>query len=414
MQHQEFVISSLGVVAPNGIGKEAFWKSLEEGSSAISNIESFSTEKFSVNSAGEIKNFDPKVFLGPKGLRNLDRSSLFLMTAAKLAIDDAKLEITDSSTDDIGVVTGTTFPHLWSMIEFDREVFKEGLDFSNPALFPSTVLNAASSQVSIRFNIQGFNASVSTGYTSGLEALKYSLMMLETGKAKTVFCGAVESLTISLFFGFYKLGYMAGINGPMISCPFDKRRNGPLLSEAAAVFSIERAETAQARQAEILAKVRSVACYFDGFKIARIHPDGEGLEKAIMKTLDEAGVAASDIDYISSCANSSLEVDKTEVKVLRKIFGDNLSRIPVSSIKSMLGETLSAASALQIASCIGAMKSGVIPPTINYKEKDPECDIDCVPNKAQKKDVKLALVVSFGPGGYNSACVLEKHTDDHG
>jgi len=406
---QEFVISSLGVVSPSGVGKEAFWKSLENGVSAISKIESFSTDKFPVNCAGEVKNFDPKVFLGQKGLRNLDRSALFLMTAAKLALDDAKLTITESNTDDIGVSTGTTFPHLWSMIEFDREVFKEGLDFSNPALFPSTVLNAASSQVSIRFNIQGFNASVSTGYTSGLEALKYSLVMLETGKAKTILCGAVESLALSLFFGFYKLGYMAGINGEMVSCPFDKRRNGPLLSEAAAVFSVEHADTAKMREAQILAKIKSVSCYFDGFKIAKIHPEGEGLEKAIVKALDEAGVATSDIDYISSCANSSLEVDRTEVKVLQKIFGNSLSKIPVSSIKSMIGETLSASSALQIASCVGAMKNGIIPPTINYKEKDPECDIDCVPNKAQKKDVKLALVVSFGPGGYNSACVLERY-----
>jgi len=406
---QESVISSLGVVSPNGIGKEAFWKSLSEGSSAISKIESFSTDKFSVNHAGEIKNFDPKAFLGPKGLRNLDRSSLFLMTAAKFALDDAKLTITDANTDDIGVATGTTYPHLWSMIEFDREVLKEGLDFSNPALFPSTVLNAASSQVSIRFNIQGFNTSLSSGYTSGLEALKYSLMALEAGKAKTVFCGAVESLALSLFFGFYKLGYMAGISGEMVSCPFDKRRNGPLLAEAAAVFSVEHPDTARMRQAEVLAKIRSVACYFDGFKIAKIHPGGEGLEKAITKALDEAGVATSDIDYISSCANSSLEVDRTEAKVLQNIFGANLSKIPVSSIKSMIGETLSASSALQIASCIGAMKNGLIPPTINCIEKDPECNVDCVPNKAQKKDVKLALVVSFGPGGYNSACVLEKY-----
>jgi len=410
---QEFVISSLGVVSPSGIGKEAFWKSLENGISAISNIESFSTDKFSVKLGGEIKNFDPKVFLGQKGLRNLDRSSLFLMTAAHLALSDARLEITESNTDDIGVVTGTTFPHLWSMIEFDREVLKEGLDFSNPALFPSTVLNAASSQVSIRFNIQGFNASLTTGYTSGLEALKYSLMALETGKAKTVLCGAVESLALSLFFGFYKLNYMAGINGQALSCPFDKRRNGPLLSEAAAVFSVERAEEAKMRQADILAKIRSVVCYFDGFKIAKIHPEGEGLEKAIVKALDEAGVATNDIDYISSCANSSLEVDKTEVKVLKKIFGDSLSKIPVSSIKSMVGETLSASAALQIASCVGVMKTDIIPPTINYKGKDPECDIDCVPNKAQKKDVKLALVVSFGPGGYNSACVLERYDVRH-
>jgi len=408
MAKQEFVISAIGIVAPGAIGKEAFWSFLEKGVSAISNVEAFSTEKFSVKLAGEVKNFDPKIYLGQKGLRNLDRSSLFLMTAAKLALDEAKLEITDANTDEIGVSTGTTFPHLWSMIEFDREVIKDGLDFSNPALFPSTVLNAASSQVSIRFNIQGFNTSVSTGYTSSLQALKYSLEALGTSRAKIVLCGAVESLALSLYFGFYKLGYMAGINGEALSCPFDKRRNGPVLAEAAAMFCVEDEKSAKARNAQIFAKIRSVSCYFDGFRIGKIHPEGEGLKKAIKKALDEAGVAPSDIDYISSCANSSQDLDSIEVKVLKNIFGDNLSKIPVSSIKSILGETLSASGALQIASCIGAMQRGVIPPTINYKEKDAECDIDCVSNHAQKKDVKLALVVSFGPGGYNGACILEK------
>jgi len=408
MAKQEFVISAIGIVAPGAIGKEAFWNSLENGVSAISNIESFPTDKFPVHLAGEVKNFDPKIYLGQKGLRNLDRSSLFLMTAAKFAIDEAKLEITEANTDEIGVSTGTTFPHLGSMIQFDSEVLKDGLEFSNPALFPATVLNAASSQVSIRFNIQGYNASVSTGYTSSLQALKYALESLNTGKAKTVFCGAVEALSLSLYFGFYKLGYMAGLKGEALSCPFDKRRNGPILAEAAAMFCVEDEKTAKSRNAQIFAKIKSVSCFFDGFRIGKIHPDGEGLEIVIKNVLSEAAVSPSEIDYISSCANSSQDLDRIEVKVLKNIFGDKLAQIPVSSIKSMLGETLSASGALQIASCIGAMQRGVIPPTINYKEKDAECDINCVPNRAQKKDVKIALVVSFGPGGYNGACILEK------
>ncbi len=409
MANREYVISSIGIVAPGAIGKEAFWGFLEKGISGISNIESFPTDKFSVHIAGEVQNFDPKTYLGQKGLRNLDRSSLFLMAAAKLALDEANLQITEANTDEIGVSTGTTFPHLSSMLEFDREVFKDGLEFSNPALFPSTVLNAASSQVSIRFNIQGFNASVSTGYTSALQALKYARELLDNGKAKIVLCGAVESLTLSLYFGFYKLGYMAGINGEAISSPFDKRRNGPVLAEAAAMFCLEDEASAKSRNAQIFTKLKSVSCFFDGYRIGKIHPEGEGLEIVIRKAISDAGVSASEIDYISSCANSSQDLDKIEVKVLKNIFGERIAKIPVSSIKSALGETLSASGALQIASCIGAMQSGVVPPTINYKEKDPECDIDCVPNQAQKKDVKLALVVSFGPGGYNSACILEKY-----
>ena len=397
------------MVSPNGIGKDNFWQGLEEGRDSIGDITSFDTESFSVKRAGEIKNFEPKGFLGLKGLRNIDRGTLFLLVASKLAIEDAELEINELNTDKIGVCTGTTFPHLWSIVEFDREVFKEGIDFANPALFPSTVINAASSQVSIRFNVQGFNTTVSTGYTSALESLIYSLNAIRTNKAEIVLSASVESLTFSLFFGLQKLGYMAGIRGIPLSCPFDRRRNGPILGEAAVVFCIEDLKRARERKAKIFAKIRGIASFFDAFQMGKVHPQGEGLDKAVRKAMDEAGINAKDIDYISSCANSSEELDKIEVKVLKRIFGNNLDKIPASSIKSMLGETFSASGSLQIASCIGAMLRGIIPPTINYREKDPQCDIDCVPNKSQGKDVKIALITSFGPGGYNSACVLEKY-----
>ncbi len=409
MDKPEAVITGIGVVAPNGIGKDNFWEALEKGENSVSEITSFETEKFSVHLASEVKNFPANELLGPKGLRNLDRSALFLMAAAKMALADAKIEINQGNTDKIGVCTGTSFSHLWSIVEFDKEVFKEGIDFANPALFPSTVINAASSQVSIRFNIQGFNATVSTGFTSSLAALKYSLDALLTQKAEIILSGGVDVLTSSLFFGVYKLGYMAGLKGIPLSCPFDKRRNGPVLGEAATLFSIEDIRRARKRNADIFAKIRGLASFFDAFQMSKVHPQGEGLEKAIKMAMDEAGVNSNDIDYISSSANSSNELDKVEVKVLKKIFGATLDKIPVSSIKSMLGETFSASGALQVASCIGAMSRGVIPPTINYQERDPECNIDCVPNKAQKKEVKTALVTSFGPGGYNSACILEKY-----
>lgn len=409
MHTQEAVITGIGVVAPIGIGKDDFWKAQEEGKDAISTITCFDTERFPIKLAGEVKNFDPKALLGQKGLRNIDRGTLFLMAAAKLAIDDAGVEISDKNTDSIGVCTGTTFPHLWSILEFDKEVFREGIEYANPALFPSTVMNAASSQVSIRFNIQGFNTTISTGYTSSLESLRYSLNALKTHKADSVFSGSVESLTLALFFGLSKLGYIAGIKGDNQSCPFDKRRNGPILGEAAVMFCVESLDAARTRDARIYATIKSVNSFFDAFQMGKIHPQGEGLEKAIRKAFEEAGVAPEDIDYISSCANSSKELDKIEIDVLKRIFGGSLDTIPVSSIKSMLGETFSCAGALQIVSCIGAMQSGVIPPTIHFQEKDPECDIDCVANKGRKKEVKRALVTSFGPGGYNSACILEKY-----
>ncbi len=404
------VITGIGVVASVGVGKEQFWQSLEEGCCGIDKIESFDTDKFSVHIGAEVKNFDAKKYLGPRGLRNIERGALFLMTAAKESLESSGIEITEASTDRVGVVTGTTFSHFWPIVEFDREVFKEGIEFASPALFPSTVVNAASSLVSIRFNIQGFNTTISTGYTSGLEALTYGINALYVGNADIVLVEGVDSLTYSLFFGFHKLGYMAGIKGEAISCPFDKRRNGPVLGEGAGVLCIEDELLARKRGAKVWAKITGISSYFDGYRIGKIHPQGVGLEKAIKAALDEAEVSIDDIDCILSCANSSVDMDRIEVAVLKKIFGNRLKKIPITSIKSMLGETFSASSILQIISSIGAMHRGIVPPTINYKESDSDCDIDCVPNKSRRKDIKTVLITSFGPGGYNSACVLEKAT----
>lgn len=405
--NEPIVITGIGVIAPGGIGKESFWQAQKEGKYTAGPITVFNPDNFPLNLASEVKDFYPENMLNGKSLRNLDRNALFLSSAVKLALKDLPLEINSANTDRIGMCTGTTFSHLWSVLEFDREVFKEGINFASPALFPSTVVNAASSQAAIIFNIQGFNATLSTGYTSGLSALKYSQDTLNTEKFDIIFSSGLDTLNYSLYFGLYKLGYMAGLKGIALSCPFDKRRNGPLIGEAAVTLVLEKKGAAQKRGAKIFAAVKSVNCFYDAVQMGKIHLHGEGLEKSILSTLDEAGVDTGDIDYISSCANSSQDMDRIEVKVLKKIFGKKLKNIPVSSIKSMFGETFSAAPKLQIVSCIGAMQSGIIPPTINYKEADAECDIDCVPNTARKKKIKLALVTSFGPGGYNGACIIE-------
>jgi 3-oxoacyl-[acyl-carrier-protein] synthase II len=405
----EIVITGLGVVAPNGIGRDAFWQALDSGKSAIQEISSFNAQILAVRQAAEIKDFSPESYLEAKSLRNLDKSALYLAVAAKLLMSDAGIKIDSTNTDRTGVAIGTTFSHLKPIVDFDKEVFSEGLNFSNPALFPSTVINAASSYLSILFNIQGFNATISTGYTSSLTALKYACDALQSQKVDMVLSGGVDILIPSIFFAFLKLGYLAGLKGIILSCPYDKRRNGPVLGEGACVFCLEPKEKAEQRKAPILAKVRSIATYFDAFQMSKVHPQGEGIKKVVHDALEEAGLGTRDIDYVSTCANSSQDLDKAEVRALRGVFGRDLDRLPASSIKSMLGETFSASGSFQIASCLGAMQQGIIPPTINYQEKDPECNIDCVPNKAQTKKVNTALVVSSGPGGYSSACILEKY-----
>ena len=231
---------------------------------------------------------------------------------------------------------------------------------------------------------------------------------METGNTDIVFCGGVETLSRPVLFGLRKLGYIAGIKGPDISCPFDARRNGPVPGEGAGVICIENKGMLKKRKSRTYARILAVESCFDPRGVSKVYPTGEGIEKAITYALDESGVKPGEIDYISSCANSTEDLDKTEVKVLKRVFGYKLKGIPVSSIKSMTGETFSASGVLQIISCVGAMQHGVVPPTINYKKRDPLCDIGCVPNRSVKKKVDLALVVSSGPGGYNSACILEK------
>ncbi len=409
MNKKRVVITGLGVIAPNGIGKEQFWTALKEGRSGIKPIKRFDTSGFKCKLAGEINNFRPTDFLGFKGLKNLDRTTRLLCSAAKLAIEDARLNINYKNTDDFGVCTGTTLSSLWSIAEFDKEAIKDGPLFTDVALFPGTVVNAASSQVSIRFNIQGFNTTVSTGYSSSIDALKYAVDFIRLGRVRAVLVGAVESFALVNFIGFYRLGFFAGIKGEELSCPFDRRRNGIILSEGAAVIAIEDEEYAKNRKANIYAEVKGVGNCFDAYKMGKYNPDASGLKESIKKAITNSGLGITDIDYISASANSVPEQDRLETKAIKDVFDGFAHNIPVSSIKSMIGEPFSAGGLLQIAASIGSIINGFIPPTINYKVKDKDCDLDYVVNKSRVARINNVLINNFGPGGNNASVVVSKY-----
>jgi 3-oxoacyl-[acyl-carrier-protein] synthase II len=406
---RRIVISGLGVIAPNGIGKEQFWDALREGRSGLKPVRRFATNGFKSHMAGEIDSaFNPADFLGSKGLRNLERTSRLLCSAAKMAIDDADLNIDEKNTDDIGVCTGTTLSSLWNVAEFDKEAIQDGPLFTDVSLFPGTVMNAASSQVSIKFGIQGFNTTISTGYSSSIDALKYAMDFLRLRRIKTVLVGGVESLSLVNYSGFYRLGYSAGIHGEELSCPFDKRRNGIILSEGAAVIVIEDEESALERGAKIYAEVNGIGNCFDAYKMGKYQPDARGLKKSIKEALRTTEIGVSDIDYINASANSVPEQDRLETKAIKDVFGRYAYNIPVSSIKSMIGETFSAGGLFQIASSIGSMYKGYIPPTINYEIRDSECDLDYVANSSRITRINNVMINNHGPGGSNAAFILSK------
>ncbi len=258
MTKKRVVVTGLGVIAPNGIGKEAFWKALAEGRSGIKPITLFDTTFFKTKLAGECSDFHAEEFLGSKGLRNLDRSTKLVLAAAKLAIEDAKLIITEENTDNIGVVTATTFSSLWDLAEFSKEIHNEGPQFASPGLFAPTTMNFSSSQISIWYKIKGFNTTISTGFTAGLDSLKYAFDFIQADRAKSILVAGVEGLSFPGFVGFNKIDFLAGIKGEEICCPFDQRRNGIILGEGAAVLVVEDEKTAKARNATILAEVLSV------------------------------------------------------------------------------------------------------------------------------------------------------------
>jgi len=408
MTRNNVVITGLGVISPVGTGREDFWAGLREGRSGFREITLFDTSPFVVKAAGEISGFDPLVYLGKKGVRELDRSTRLICSAARLALDDARLLIPDDNSDAVGISIGATFGSLHSISQFDRVGLTEGPRCVNPSHFPNTVINSPASQVSIRFGIKGFNTTISNGFCAGLDSLMYASDFLRLKRADTVLAGGVEELCEETFRGFYLLGCLSGSDGSEpICCPFDARRNGVTLSEGACMLVLEDMQAAQNRGADILAVVLGYGSSFD-----RSGGEGEGLLRAVTAAMADAGCAIDEIDYISSCANSSRDLDRTETRVIRQVFGEESRKIPVSSIKSMVGESFSASGSLSLASAVGVIRDGIIPPTVNYQVRDPECALDYVVNEPRKKHIRKVLITASDPYGQNSSVILGRYAGE--
>ena len=414
MERKRIVITGVGVLASNGIGKDRFWRSLKESESGIKPITLFDTSDFKVKIAGEITDFKAEDFLAKKGLRYLDRSTKLICSAAKLAIDDTSLTITEENTDDIGVSVGTTLGSVYSISEFDKQALREGPRYVNPAFFPNTVINSPASHVSIRFNIKGFNATISTGFSASLDAISYAIDFLRLNRAGIIFAGGVEELCLQTFLGFYKIGFLSGLkdNSESISCPFDKRRNGIVLGEGASFLVLEDLSHALERKAHIYAEILGFGSSFDPYKINKYNPKGEGIKRAMRFALEDAGLKPEDIDYLCANANSTVKADLIESEAIKEVFGQYSKNLPISSVKSVVGECFSVSGALQAVACVGAICEEFIPPTTNYQEADPQCDLDYVPNKARKKKLDKVMVNSFGPSGNNSCLIIGKYKND--
>ncbi len=410
--NSRLVITGISVLSPIGVKMDEFWINLTNGVSGIKDITLFDVSKYKSKKAGEISDFDAKVFLGKKGIRHIDRTSLLVSSAAKLVMDDAKITHEIYSEDELGIVIGSTYGSIGSISAFDLEGLEEGPTFVNPMDFPNTVLNAPASRVSIFCNATGLNSTISTGTASGLDALIYASDFLRLGRGKAVLAGGVHGLTADIFWGAYRSGILSGSNNGdiEISAPFDKRRNGFIIGEAAALLVIERLEDALERNAKIYAEIKGYGSTFNPDKVSRDNINTTQGVRCISLAMKDAGLNAKDISYISVCANSSVAGDKMEAKIIKDYFGENADKVPVSAIKSMTGECLDASGSLQSIAGVLAINNDVIPPTINYQEKDEDCILDCVPGKSRKMEVNNVLVNSFSDTGNISSIIISKYS----
>lgn len=412
---KHIVITGVGVLASNGIGKDVFWNALKSGISGIKPVSLFDTASTRSKLAGQINDFAPEAILGKKGLRNLDRSTKLVNAAAKLALDDANYAITNESmAETTGVSIGSTMGSVWSISEFDKEALRDGPRAVNPAVFPNTVMNSPASQISIKFNIKGFNTTISTGFTSSTDAISYALNFIRLYDYDVVLAGGVEELCEQTYKGFHKIGHLAGSRPGKeeVNCPFDRRRNGIVIGEAAAIFVLEDFEHARKRGAKIYAEVLGYGTSFDPRSKNIYSPKAEGATEAIEYALQDADLSPNSIDYISASANSTLDCDVMETRAIKNIFGAKAKDIPVSSIKSMVGETFSASGAMSLAASLGVLEKDFIPPTINYEIPDRRCDLDYVRNKSKEARVDKILMNTFSPTGSNSSIVLSRFKEE--
>jgi 3-oxoacyl-[acyl-carrier-protein] synthase II len=406
------VITGLGVVAPNGIGKEAFWSALKEGKSGIVKITRFDASTYTSQVAGEVNNFVPTDYMGPKSARRMDRFAQFAVAASRLALEDAQLDINGNNNTRIGIVIGSTLAGM-PYAEYEHSIFMEkGLNRTDPLLAARLFGGEASGYVSIEFGIKGPCYSMSTGCVAGTDAIGYALTLIRNNALDEVITGGTEAPLAPLTFGaFCRLGTLSQRNSDpsKACCPFDKNRDGFVMSEGSGILVLEELEHALKRNAHIYAEVIGFGATSDAYHITKPRDDAEGVVGAIKLALRDANINSEEVDYINAHGTSTQLNDKAETLAFKKVFGQRVYHIPISSTKSMTGHTIAGAGAIEAVASSLMIEHQFIHPTTNYETPDPECNLNYVPNKGIQADVKIILSNSLGFGSRNAAIIIKKY-----
>jgi len=406
------VITGLGVVAPNGIGKDEFWEANLKGISGADLITEFDTSGYYTKICAPVKGFNPSKFMSELTANKSERFVQFAVAGAKLALEDSKLDLSKEDLNRVGVCIGSG---LGGMFFYEKQILKmqkEGPQRVHPTSVPRIMPNAPSGQISIELNLKGPNLTVSTACASGSHAIGQAYELILHNKAEIMFAGGTEApLVPYTFAGFDALRVMSKRNASPkeASRPFDRERDGFVMGEGSGILILEELNHALKRKAHIYAEIIGYSLTSGAFHMIIPVEDGKDAAKTMQEALREAKVSIEEVDYINAHGTSTPANDKAETKAIKEVFGDYAYKIPISSTKSMIGHTIGASGAIEAIVCCLVIENNIIPPTINYKYPDPECDLDYVPNEARKKKVDIALSNSFGFGSNNACLVFRRY-----
>jgi 3-oxoacyl-[acyl-carrier-protein] synthase II len=411
---QRVVVTGLGVVSPLGCGVEANWQALLAGRSGIGPLTAFDAREFPVRIAGEVHDFDPAEYLEKKEIKKVDRFAQFAIGAAQMAVDDARLAVTPENAGRIGVVVGVGMGGIATIEEVQRVYLEHGLKRVSPFFIPRLIANMAPGLIAIRFGCTGVNYTPTSACASGGQAVGEAFRLVRYGEQDAVITGGTEAAVTPLGVGgFAVMRAMSTRNEApeRASRPFDRHRDGFVIGEGAGILVVESLARARARGAHIYCELVGYGANGDAYHITSPAPDGRGAAECMRLALASGDIDPLEVGYINAHGTSTPYNDLNETQAIKSVFGEHAARVAVSSTKSMTGHLLGGAGGVEAVYTTLALERGWLPPTINYEEPDPDCDLDYVPNIARQASVRVALSNSFGFGGAN-ACVAFRRWDN--
>jgi len=414
MEKRRVVITGIGVIAPNGIGIENFWDSLVHGRSGIRRITHFDASSYPSQIAGEVEEFEPTNYMSSKSARRMDRFSQFAVACSKMALMDSNISLERIGQNSMGVAVGSAIGGLPHAEEQHSIFLEKGLKKVYPLFSTRLFVGSCVNNICIELGITGSCYTMSTGCATGADNIGFAFNMIRDGKIDLMLAGAVEApLTPLTFSSFTLIKILSTKNDPPYKSPkpFDMYRDGIVLSEGGAVLVLEELHHALNRGTKVYAEVVGFGTTHDAYHLTEPAPDGQQAERAIILALQDANIQSEEIDYICAHGSGTILNDKVETMIIKRIFHSKIESILVSSTESMIGHPLGAAGAIKIVASALAIKTGIVPPTINYEHPDPDCNLNYVPNKPIEKDLNFVVCNSFSFGGKNSIIILKKLFD---